>query len=376
MREGLNMAKEYYSLAELIMDDESFYEQFRFEKRYWDVHILCDIFDVITQVTRYSKPDLTDFIDARISKIVSYTVEKYGNLFTDDEIGYIKRWFLPGKDNFILMITDDVVSDYFIKIIRHVILYDMFLGRVCPPYESSDLTNSDTKDTLISLFVTFEFGISTDRLYYLIDWDDHKIYHLGDGIEAPYYFNSIIKSICDLDKRKDSSLSIISNDKKHIYWIQKLITIDGYQIEFPQRHSTDTGLQTLRTRFAFIFSIMDKPGLMMKLSDIANWLKDDSYILTSKYGNFCEVKHIFRTDNNHDDFVNQEEFDGLDPIIKESIIAMTTIHSDTHIHLSKKFLYLSTNNADVISEDITDRFTAVFYLTDGLLEFPYNKEEK
>ena len=114
----------------------------------------------------------------------------------------------------------------------------------------------------------------------------------------------------------------------------------------------------------------------MKLSDIANWLKDDSYILTSKYGNFCEVKHIFRTDNNHDDFVNQEEFDGLDPIIKESIIAMTTIHSDTHIHLSKKFLYLSTNNADVISEDITDRFTAVVYLTDGLLEFPYNKEEK
>ena len=55
---------------------------------------------------------------------------------------------------------------------------------------------------------------------------------------------------------------------------------------------------------------------------------------------------------------------------------MTTIHSDTHIHLSKKFLYLSTNNADVISEDITDRFTAVFYFTDGLLQFPYNKEEK
>ena len=26
------MIKEYYSLAELIMDDESFYEQFRFEK--------------------------------------------------------------------------------------------------------------------------------------------------------------------------------------------------------------------------------------------------------------------------------------------------------------------------------------------------------
>ena len=140
-----------------------------------------------------------------------------------------------------------MVSDYFIKIIRHVILYDMFLGRVCTPYESSDLTNSDTKDTLISLFVAFEFGISTDRLYYLIDWDDHKIYHLGDVIESPYYFNyivsliyfnSIAKSICNLDNRKDSSLSIISNDKKNIYWIQKMITIDGYQMEFPHRHST------------------------------------------------------------------------------------------------------------------------------------------
>ena len=32
MREGLYMIKEYSSLAQLIMDDESFYEQFRFEK--------------------------------------------------------------------------------------------------------------------------------------------------------------------------------------------------------------------------------------------------------------------------------------------------------------------------------------------------------
>ena len=122
---------------------------------------------------------------------------------------------------------------------------------------------------------------------------------------------------------------------------------------------------------------MDNSRLKMKLSDIANWLKDDSYILTSKYGNSCEVQHIFRTDNNHDDFVNQEEFNGLDPIIKESIIAMTTIHSDTlGSQADKKFLYLSTNNVDAISEYITDRFTAVFYFTDGLLQFPYNKEEK
>ena len=131
---------------------------------------------------------------------------------------------------------------------------------------------------------------------------------------------------------------------------------------------------------------------IVDMSDNANKMGTDMSLIQSAYQGFAKqnytmldnlklgyggkiYSHICRANGAASDvFLKSDEMISLGDIDKDSVVGITTVYSNS---LSKEYtiVYLSTNN-NIQIPDLIPPFTQFVYLTDGLLEFPYNKEEK
>ena len=189
--------KTYQSIGEAILDDHAFYEQFKAEKRFFDIYIRGLQFEIEFCGKSYDKSDLIRFINANLSEIIKYVIRIYGTLITDEEMNNINKTFSATRRSHILLFTDTMLDSRFVKLIRHVLLYDMFLGSVIGSlYKTDDRSIHEIELALTEFILKFESDRSEDRIYYMLDYDAKKIYRLGNIDEAPYYFKHAVELDC------------------------------------------------------------------------------------------------------------------------------------------------------------------------------------
>ena len=367
--------KTYQSIGEAILDDHAFYEQFKAEKRFFDIYIRGLQFEIEFCGKSYDKSDLIRFINANLSEIIKYVIRIYGTLITDEEMNNINKTFSATRRSHILLFTDTMLDSRFVKLIRHVLLYDMFLGSVIGSlYKTDDRSIHEIELALTEFILKFESDRSEDRIYYMLDYDAKKIYRLGNIDEAPYYF----KHAVEMDQEftdTDNMMRIFSNNSISFDDIKMLID-HGCKIEYLDEfvygdHGNHP--QSLRTKFDLI-SKMGSHGAKFLASDLSYYLDDTVFKI--KLGYHGKIySHICRANGAASDvFLKSDEMISLGDIDKDSVVGITTVYSNS---LSKEYtiVYLSTNN-NIQIPDLIPPFTQFVYLTDGLLEFPYNKEEK
>lgn len=246
--------KTYQSIGEAILDDHAFYEQFKAEKRFFDIYIRGLQFEIEFCGKSYDKYDLIRFINANLSEIIKYVIRIYGTLITDEEMNNINKIFSTTRRSHILLFTDTMLDSRFVKLIRHVLLYDMFLGSVIGSlYKTDDRSIHEIELALSEFILKFESVRSEDRIYYMLDYDAKKIYRLGNIDEAPYYF----KHAVEMDQEftdTDNMMRIFSNNSISFDDIKMLID-HGCKIEYLDEfvygdHGNHP--QSLRTKFDLI----------------------------------------------------------------------------------------------------------------------------